>query len=91
MDPVVITSLCQEKRSYMITTSGGVVYRKMKEYLKPYTLQNTKSQAVQSVSQPMGQSDYMQPVKQLMAQSDYKKSSQVNNWSQLHTSRKKGH
>ena len=87
--PAVITSLYQEQRSYMITTSDGVVYRKIQALLKPYTSQNKKSQAAQCVSQPMAQSDYMQPVKQLMAQSDHKKSSQVNNQSQVHTSRPK--
>ena len=83
--PAIITSLYQEKRSYMVTTSDGPVYRKMQAYLKPYTPQNMKSQAVQCVSQPMAQSDYMQPVKQ----SDHKKSSQVNNQLQVHTSRPK--
>ena len=81
--PAVITSLCQEKRSYIITTSDGVAYRKMQAHFKPYTPQNKKSQAVQCVSQPMAQSDYTQPVKQ----SDHKKSPQVNNQSQVHTSR----
>ena len=28
--PVVITSLCQEKRSYKITTTDGLVYRRLK-------------------------------------------------------------
>ena len=87
--PSVITSLCQEKRSYMITTSDGVVYRKTQAHLKPYTPQSKKSQAVQCVSQPKAQSDYMWPVKQLVAQSDHKKSSQVNNPLQGHTSRPK--
>ena len=77
--PAIITSLCQEKRSYMIGTSDGVVYRKTQVHFKQYTPQNKMSQAVQCVSQLMTQSDHMQPVKQLMAQSDYKKSSQVNN------------
>ena len=85
----VIKSLCQEKRSYMITTSDGVVYRKMQVHLKPYTPHNKKSQTVLCVSQLMEQSDHMQPVKQLTAQSDHRKSSQVNNLSQVHTSRPK--
>ena len=59
----VITRLCQEKRSYMINTSDGVVYRNMQAHLKPYTQQNKKSEAVQCVSQPMAQSDHMWPVK----------------------------
>ena len=74
----------------MITTSDGVVYRKMQAHLKPYTPQNKKSQAVQCVSQLMAQSDYMWSVKQPMAQSDHKKSTQVNNQSQVHISRLKG-
>ena len=61
--PAVITSLCQEKRSYMITTSDDVVYRKMQAHLKLYTQQNKKSQAVECVSQLMAQSDHMWPVK----------------------------
>ena len=73
--PAVITSVCQEKRSYMVTTSDGVVFRKMEAHLKPYAPQNRMSQSTQCVSQPMAQSDHMQPVKQ----SDHKKSSQVNN------------
>ena len=46
----VITSLCQEKRSYLVTTSDCVIYRKMQVHIKPYTPQNKKSQAVQCVS-----------------------------------------
>ena len=77
--PAPITSICQEKRSYMITTSDGIVYRKTQAHLKPYTPQNKKAQAVLYVSQLMTQSDQIWPVKQLMAQSDHNKSSQVNN------------
>ena len=84
--PAVITSLCQEKRSYMLTTSDGVVYRKPDT---PYTPQNSESQSTQFVSQSMAQSDHMGPVKQSVAQSDYKKSSKVDNQSQEHTSRPK--
>ena len=35
--PAAFTSYCQEKRSCMLTTSDGVVYRKMQVHLKPYT------------------------------------------------------
>ena len=35
--PGIITSLCQEKRSYKITTGDDVVYRKMQAYIKLYT------------------------------------------------------
>ena len=47
--PAIITSLCQEKRSYMIT-SDGVMYRTIQAHLTPYTPQNKKSQAVQCVT-----------------------------------------
>ena len=70
-----------KKRRYNIKTSDGVVYGMTQPHLKPYMPKNKNSQAVQSVSQPMAQSDHMQPVKQLMTQSDHKKSSQA------HTSR----
>ena len=66
-------------------TSDAVVYRKMQAHLKPYTPQDKKSQAVQCVSPPMAQSNHMQPVKQ----SECNKSSQLNNQSQVHTSRPK--
>ena len=85
LHPGVITSLCQEKRSYMIMTSDCVVYRKMQALLKPYMTQDKTSQAVQCVSPPMAPSSHNQPVKQ----SDHKKSSQVSNQLQVHTSRPK--
>ena len=87
--PAVITSVCQEKRGYMITISDGVVYRKMQAHLKPCTPQNKNSEAVQCVSQLVPKSDHMQPVKQSMAQCYHKKSSQVMNQSQVHTTRPK--
>ena len=34
--PATITRLCQEPRSYLITTKQGVQYRKTQAYLKPY-------------------------------------------------------
>ena len=61
----------------MITTSNGIMYRKMQSHVKSYTPQNKISQTVQCVLQLMAQLDHMQPVKQSMAQSDHKKSSQV--------------
>ena len=67
----------------MVTTSDGVVYRKMQTHIKPYTPEKKKSQSTQCVSQPVAQSDHIWPVKQ----SDHKKSSQVNNQSQVHTNR----
>ena len=57
--PGVITSLCQKKRCYMVTTSDGVVYRKMQAHLKPYMPQNKKSQAVPCVSPLMAQSNLL--------------------------------
>ena len=83
--PATITSLCREKRSYLITTSDGLEYRKMQSHLKPYTPQGKKLQSTQCVSQLMAQSDHMWLVKQSMAQ----KSLQVSNQLQVHTSRPK--
>ena len=34
--PATIPSLCVQPRSYMITTSNGVTFRKMQAHLKPY-------------------------------------------------------
>ena len=34
--PATIRSLCQEPRSYKVTTKDGVIYRKMQAHLKPY-------------------------------------------------------
>ena len=34
--PATITRLCQEPRSYLITTKQGVQYRKTQSHLKPY-------------------------------------------------------
>ena len=34
--PVRITKLCEEPRSYIITTEEGMQYRKMQMHLKPY-------------------------------------------------------
>ena len=38
--PATITRLCQEPRSYLITTKQGVQYRKLQAHLKPYQLQD---------------------------------------------------
>ena len=38
--PATITRLCQEPRSYLITTKQGVQYRKTQAHLKPYQLQD---------------------------------------------------
>ena len=69
----------------MVTTSDGAAYREMQAHLKPYTSQNKKSQSTQCVSQLMAQPEHMWPVKQF----DHKKSSQVKNLSEMHTSRPK--
>ena len=34
--PAVIIRLCKEPRSYQVTTSDNVTYRKMQAHLKPY-------------------------------------------------------
>ena len=34
--PVKITKLCDEPRSYIISTEDGTQYRKMQKHLKPY-------------------------------------------------------
>ena len=37
--PATITSLCQEPRSYKVTTNDGIIYRKMQAHIKQYQLQ----------------------------------------------------
>ena len=34
--PATITKLCEEPRSYIITTADGTQYRRMQMHLKPY-------------------------------------------------------
>ena len=41
--PSVITSLCQEKRSYKITTSDGVVYRETQKHISSLRHHRTRS------------------------------------------------
>ena len=41
--PATITKLCQEPRSYIITTKEGVQYRKTQAHLKSYHPQNKRS------------------------------------------------
>ena len=38
--PARITKLCEEPRSYIITTEEGTQYRKMQMHLKPYRLRH---------------------------------------------------
>ena len=83
--PAMIENLCPKTRSYNIKTSDCVLCRKMQVHLKPYTPQNKMSPSTKCVSPLMAQSNHMWPVKP----SDHKKSSQVNNHSQIHTSRPK--
>ena len=40
--PAKITRLCDEPRSYIITTEEGTQYRKTQVLLKPYQMQHTK-------------------------------------------------
>ena len=51
--PAIITSLCQEKQSYKIKTTDGVIYWKTQVHFKPYTPQN-------KMAQPMAQPDHNQ-------------------------------
>ena len=80
-----IPSLCAEPRSYNITTTEGVMYRKTQAHLKPYTPQDEKLEAEHSVSQPMTQSNDMQTVKQPACKKSYK----VNNQAQSYKTRPK--
>ena len=82
--PAVIDSLCSAPRSYKIITRDGIVYRKTQCHLKPFTPQNRMSQSTQCMSSPMAQSNHVQPVK-----TESKKKSQVNNHTQVKTSRTK--
>ena len=82
--PAVIDSLCSEQRSYKIITRDGTVYRKTRSHLKPFTPQNKMSQYTKCVSSPVAQSNHMWPVK-----TKPEKKSQVNNQSQVQTSRPK--
>ena len=72
--PAVNQSLCSEPRSYKILTRDGIVYRKTKSHLKPFTPQNMNSQSSKCVSPSMAQCTHMWPVKQ----TECKKSSTVN-------------
>ena len=42
--PATITKLCQEPKSYIVTTKQGVQYKKTQAYLKPYKLQEDTSE-----------------------------------------------
>ena len=57
--PVPITSLCQDPRSYNITTREGVNYRRTQTHLKPYQPQSKKLEAESSICQLTEQSSDM--------------------------------
>ena len=57
--PVTISSLCQEPRSYNITTRQAVNYRRTQTHLKSYQPQSKKLEAEYSVFQPIEQSSDM--------------------------------
>ena len=42
--PATITKLCQEPRSYIITTKQGIHYRKIQDHLKSYKPQEDTSE-----------------------------------------------
>ena len=44
MYPATIAMLCQEPRSYIVTTKQGVQYRKTQTHLKSYNLQEDTSE-----------------------------------------------
>ena len=48
--PAVIESMRPEPRRYKITTSDGIVQRKMQSHLKPFTPQNKNLQSKQCVT-----------------------------------------
>ena len=58
--PATITKLCQEPRSYIITTKEGVQYRKTQGHLKSYHLQDKKVE-----NKLVLQNNHMQTVKTL--------------------------
>ena len=73
--PATITSLCQEPRSYNITTREGVNYRRTQAHLKPYQTQSKKLESEHSVSKLIEQSSDMWTLKQC----NCKKSDTMNN------------
>ena len=58
--PATIAKLCQEPRSYIITTKEGAQNRKTQAYLKPYHLQDKKVE-----NELVTQNNHMQTVKTL--------------------------
>ena len=58
--PATISKLCQEPRSYIVTTKEGVQYRKTQADLKPHQVQDKKVE-----DEPVSQNNHMQTVKTL--------------------------
>ena len=56
--PATVTKLCQEPRSYIITTKEDIQYRKTQAHLKPYHLQDKTSE-----NELLAQNNQMQTVK----------------------------
>ena len=79
--PATITNLCQEPRSYNITTREGVNYRRTQAHLKPYQPQSKKLEVECSVFQLIKQSSDMQTLKL----SDSKKFDSMNNQVQTYS------
>ena len=67
--------LCQEPRSYNITTRKGVNYKRTQTHLKPYQTQGKRLEAEHSVFQPTEQSSEMWALKQY----NHKKSDSMKN------------
>ena len=59
----IITRLCKEPRSYIMTTKDGVQYRKMQAHLKPYQPQSKKNE-----DEHVSQTTHMQTVKHSKSQ-----------------------
>ena len=78
LHPAIITSLCQEKQSYKIKITEGVVYWKTQVNLKPYTPQNK-----------MAHPGHNQPVAQPITQPDQNQALPAHNPPQVTTSRPK--
>ena len=64
--PATITKLCQEPRSYIITTKQGVQYRKTQSHLKSY-----KPQEDTSENELIAQNNHKQTVKSAKYKQNY--------------------
>ena len=61
--PAIITRLCKEPRSYIITTKDGVQYRKTQAHMKPYQPQGKENE-----DEHVLHTTHMQTVKPLKSQ-----------------------